>query len=106
MRLRRELLRPRHGFLVAWFLVLTYLAIFWANATERPLFARHFLGGLFQVGKIYTIFGYDIFLGEALPTAGAIGLFSLVCTESKTATALLMLVFAICFTLAVTVCFP
>ncbi len=95
-----------HGFLVAWFLALTYLAIFWANDTERPLFARHFLGGLFQVGKIYTIFGYDIFLGEVLPTAGAIGLFSLVCTESKTATALLMLVFAICFTLAVTVCFP
>ncbi len=94
-----------HGFLVAWFLALTYLAIFWANATALPLFARYFLGGLFQVGKLYTIFGYDIFLGEVLLTAGAIGLFSLVCTGSKKATALLMLGFAICFTLAVTVCF-
>ncbi len=76
-----------HGFLVAWFLALTYLAIFWANATALPLFARYFLGGLFQVGKLYTLFGYDIYLGEALLTAGAIGLFSLLCTGSKKATA-------------------
>ncbi len=40
-----------HGFLAAWFLALTYLAVLWANATSLPLFARYFLGGIFRVGK-------------------------------------------------------
>ena len=35
-----------YGFLTAWFLSLTYLAILWANATSVPLFARYFLGGI------------------------------------------------------------
>ena len=26
---------PNHGFLVGWFLFLTYVAIMWANATDR-----------------------------------------------------------------------
>ena len=94
-----------HGFLVAWFLSLTYLAIFWANATALPLFARYFLGGFFEVGKLYTLFGYDIFLGEVLLTAGAIVLFTLLCTGSKRLAALLMLGFALCFTAAIALCF-
>lgn len=31
------------GFLVAWFLLLTYLAVLWANITSLQLFARRFL---------------------------------------------------------------
>ncbi len=93
------------GFLVAWFLSLTYLAIFWANATALFLFARYFLGGFFEVGKLYTLFGYDIFLGEVLLTAGAIVLFTLLCTGSKRLAVLLMLGFALCFSAAIALCF-
>ena len=32
------------GFLAGWFVFLTYIAIFWANITSLPLFARFFLG--------------------------------------------------------------
>ncbi len=30
------------AFLIAWFMFLIYIAIFWANATSIPLFARYF----------------------------------------------------------------
>ena len=38
-----EILGHDYGFLTAWYLSLTYLAILWANATSIPLFARYFL---------------------------------------------------------------
>ena len=65
------------GFLVAWFLSLTYLAILWANATSLPLFARYFLGDVFRFGRLYTLFGYEVWLGEALLSILAILGFSL-----------------------------
>ena len=40
-----------HGFLIAWFLLLTYLAILWANITSIPLFARRFIGNMFMFGR-------------------------------------------------------
>lgn len=59
------------GFLAAWFVLLTYLAILWANMTSVPLFARFFLGNTFQVGFHYRIFGYEVWLGEALLSISA-----------------------------------
>ncbi|MBO4644239.1 MAG: APC family permease, partial [Alphaproteobacteria bacterium] len=35
------------AFLVAWFMFLVYISIFWANATSIPLFARYFLRNMF-----------------------------------------------------------
>ena len=46
----REIFGCDHGFLNAWFLLLTYVAIIWANATALPLIARNLFGGLFQFG--------------------------------------------------------
>ena len=68
------------GFLTAWFLSLTYLAVLWANATSIPLFARYFIGDTFKFGYLYTLFGYDVYLGEALLSiaGGAAGPFAIV----------------------------
>ena len=38
------------AFLIAWFMFLIYISIFWANATSIPLFARYFLQGVFKDG--------------------------------------------------------
>ena len=38
------------AFLISWFTGLTYMAMFWANATSVPLFARYFCGGMFSFG--------------------------------------------------------
>ena len=56
-----------HGFLTAWFALLTYIAMFWANVTALPLFADFFLGDMFKFGFHYSVFGYEMYFGEALP---------------------------------------
>ena len=93
------------AFLVAWFLFLVYIAIFWANATSIPLFARYFLGNIFHFGYLYTIFGYEVYLGEALITLGVMALVALLCIKSKRATARIMSVLVLVFTAGITVCF-
>ena len=39
-----------HGFLLAWFLWLTYVAILWANATALVLLVRYLFGDALQFG--------------------------------------------------------
>ena len=94
-----------HGFLAAWFLWLTYIAIFWANATSLPLFARYFLGDIFRFGLIYSLFGYDIYVGEVLLTVLAIILVALLCIKKKTLAARMLTVLALTFTAGIFICF-
>ena len=61
-----------HGFLSAWFLILTYIAIIWANATALPLIMRTVLGDTFRFGYLYQIAGYPIYVGEILLSAFAL----------------------------------
>ena len=93
------------AFLAAWFLFLVYISIFWANATSVPLFARYFLHNVFSFGYLYTIFGYEVYLGEALVTLAVILLVALLCIKSKKATARTMTGLAALFTVGITVCF-
>ncbi|MBR2682458.1 MAG: amino acid permease, partial [Atopobiaceae bacterium] len=93
------------AFLVAWFMFLVYISIFWANATSIPLFARYFLGGIFKVGYLYTIFGYEVYLGEALVTILAIGLVALMSIRSKRVTARALVMLVVVFTVGITACF-
>ena len=68
-----------HGFLNAWFLILTYIAIIWANATALPLIARTLLGEVFQFGFHYEIAGYPVYMGELLLAVGALLVAGLFC---------------------------
>ncbi|MBQ6472181.1 MAG: amino acid permease [Victivallales bacterium] len=74
---------PDYGFLVAWFLLLAYLAILWANATALVLIARHTVGGLLQFGFHYQVADFDVYFGEALPSALAIAAVGILCLFSK-----------------------
>ena len=100
-----EILGHDYGFLTAWFLSLTYLAILWANATSIPLFARYFLGNVFKVGRLYTLFGYDVYLGEALLSIAALLLVALLCARRKGTMVKLMIAMAVVFTAGIVVCF-
>ena len=93
------------AFLVAWFLFLVYIAIFWANATSIPLFARYFVNDILGVGYLYTIFGYDVYLGETLVTLAVIVLVALLCAKSKQTTARSMVALTLTFTIGITLCF-
>ena len=71
------------GFLSGWFLVLTYIAILWANATALPLIARTLLGSAFQFGFEYTIAGFHIYMGEILLAVSALVIGALVCLRRE-----------------------
>ena len=93
------------AFLIAWFMFLIYISIFWANATSIPLFARYFLQGVFKVGYLFKVFGYEVYLGEALVTLVVMWLVGLLCIKSKKATARAMVAMVLIFTAGITVCF-
>ena len=46
-----------HGFLVGWFLFLTYMAILWGNATALVLLMRYLFGNTLQFGFHYSLVG-------------------------------------------------
>ena len=94
-----------YGFLSAWFLGLAYIAIFLANATSLPLFARYFLGDVFRFGYLYKIFGYEVYLGEALLTVAAIILTGILCGKSKRKASQIVFMLVLVFTVTITISF-
>ncbi|MBR2590422.1 MAG: amino acid permease [Clostridia bacterium] len=92
------------GFLAFWFVLITYLAILWANMTSLPLFARFFLGNTFQFGFHYSIFGYEVWLGEALLAIAAIVIIALLCANSAKLPNHIMKIAALVFVLGFTAC--
>ena len=74
-----------HGLLNAWFLILTYVAIIWANATALPLIGRNLLGSFFQVGLHYQIAGFDVYMGEVLLAVAALAVAAAVCLFGRSA---------------------
>ena len=83
------------AFLSSWFLVITYLAMLWANATSLPLFADRFFGDVFRFGYLYTVFGYDVYVGEALLTIAVLVVAGFLCARGKSVAAKSMI--ALCF---------
>lgn len=92
------------GFLSFWFVVLTYLAILWANLSSLPLFSRFFLGNFFQFGFHYTIFGYEVFFGEALLSILAVILVGLLCARSSRIPNYIMIAAALTFAAGFSLC--
>ena len=92
------------GFIAFWFILLTYLAILWANVTSVPLFARFFLGDTFRFGFHYRIFGYEVWLGETLLSICALVLAGLLCCRSTRGINVVMIIAALLFTAGFAVC--
>lgn len=94
-----------YAFLSAWFLGLTYIAIYWANATSIPLFFRVIFNNVLCVGLHYTLLGYEVYLTEVFVTIFFIMLFGLVCCKSRKAVALVMKILASVFTAGILICY-
>ena len=84
-----------YGFLSAWFLGLVYLAIIWANSTAIPLIFRGLCGDLLRFGYLYSIAGYDIYIGEVALSLLADLLFGYVCLRGMRISALVQTVLAL-----------
>ncbi len=94
-----------YGFLTAWFLSMTYLAVLWANVTSLPLFARIFMGDVFKAGRMYTIFNYDVYFGEVVLSLLAMAVIGILCMKNKELMSVLMTILAVVFTVGIAVCF-
>lgn len=67
----------RHAYICGWFLSLSYLAIVPLNATALGLVSRKLLGGLLEVGYLYSVAGWEIYAGEIILASFALILFGL-----------------------------
>ena len=94
-----------HGFLCAWMLLLTYVAIIWANATALSLFARYLFGDILCFGFSYQIAGYTIWFGEVLASAGLIGLTCLACAIYQQIAKWIQTICAVLLFIGIAVCF-
>ena len=94
-----------HGYLCAWFLLLTCTAIAWANATALVLIGRHLLGGVFEFGFHYRVAGFDVYFGEILLSIGAILVAHAVLLAGKSLAFCLQTVFALTLIVGVVAAF-
>lgn len=53
-----------YGFILGWFLILTYWSLVPLNATALGLIGRNIFPGILQQGYLYTIAGFDVYMGE------------------------------------------
>ena len=86
-----------HGFIVAWFLWLTYIAILWANATAMILIVRFTLGDVLQFGFHYTVAGFDVYFGEVVLAIIAVLVCGGICLLGKKLAVFTQIVFALIF---------
>ena len=93
-----------HGFLCAWFLVLTYVAIVWANATALAIVARYTLGDVFRFGFRYSLAGFEVCLGDILVSGAAIAAATALCCRRWLACAADSIL-AVGFALGIALCF-
>lgn len=93
-----------YGFLIAWFLILTYLAMFWANMTSLALFCRYFFGDILRFGPHYQVFGYDVFLPNVSLSIIAIILTSIACSKSRRALPCAMFIMLILISAVIILC--
>jgi len=93
-----------HGYICGWFLILTYVAIAWANATALALIGRHLLGGMFSFGFRYEVSGYDVYAGEVLVSAAALLVVGGVFVFGKRLAARVQTFFALVLGVGIAVC--
>ena len=93
-----------HGFLNAWFLILTYVAVVWANVTALALIVRNVFGDALMKGPHYSVFGYEVYLLEIVMEIAVLILCGLICIRSGKATALIQIFFAVFLIVGIVIC--
>ena len=86
-----------HAFMVSWLLIITYLALLWANVSSLTVFSRHLFGSTFQFGFHYTLWGYEIWFGELLLCLVFLAIFGGICFLKKKITSWVQMFFVILF---------
>ncbi|WP_022763213.1 amino acid permease [Butyrivibrio sp. AD3002] len=83
------------GFLGAWFLLLVYMAIVWANATAIPIICRNLFPGVLEVGPKFIVAGFEVYLVESVVASLVIGIAGFICVCGGRISSLVQTVFAL-----------
>jgi len=65
-----------HGFIAGWFLGLTYTSIVALNATALGMIGRYMLPGILQQGYLFSVAGWEVYIGEILVASLAMMVFA------------------------------
>ncbi len=101
----KEVFGHDHAFLTAWFLILTYFSLLWANSMSIPFYSRYFFGKIFQFGYLYSLFDYHVYIGEILVFITAIALTALLIQQKKDIVCWIMITLVGVFVLGIVVVF-
>lgn len=93
-----------HGFMSAWFLILVYIAIIWANASAIGLISKNLFGSTFQFGFYYQFLGYDVYFGEVLLSVIAILICGFLCISNKRMAVNIQVILALVLILGISFC--
>lgn len=56
----------KHAFACGWMIILGYWSLIPLNSTAIGIITRYLMPGIFQFGYLYTIAGWEVYLGEVL----------------------------------------
>ncbi|SMB85289.1 amino acid/polyamine/organocation transporter, APC superfamily [Desulfonispora thiosulfatigenes DSM 11270] len=65
-----------HAYICGWFLALGYLSIVPLNATALAIMAKFTAPDLFTKGYLYTVAGFDVYIGELILASAVIIIFA------------------------------
>ena len=64
------------GFVCGWFLLLSYISIIPLNVTAVSLVFKYVLGDILEWGYLYSVYSWDVYLGEVLMSLFLLVLFA------------------------------
>lgn len=94
---------PKGAFICGWALVLSYICVIAANAMAMILLTRYLLPGVFDVGYLYTIAGWDINAGELAFVSAVLMLFGWMNFRGMSAASAIQVFLALALTVGVLV---
>ena len=101
----REIFGNDCGYLTGWFLSLIYFVMLWAGATSMPMLVNTFTGDALKFWQLYSVFGHEVYLGEALFSIICIVAAALLSLRGLKVCVTAMISLTILFTVGLLVCF-
>lgn len=89
------------SFITSWFLVLGYIGIIALNASAFTLLFKFLFPNFFEVGYLYSVAGWDVYLGEVLLATFVLALFAYISTKGSGLSGKIQFVFCSFIALAV-----
>src|SRR5690625_3675255 len=90
-----------HAFICAWFMTLGYTSIVALNASALALLGKHTVPQIIEIGHLYTVAGWDVYLGEIAVATLALVFFAIVNTRGVSLSGRAQFIFCLVMILSV-----